>query len=129
MNLRAIGRVAPLIGALAALIVAQAVAVPSMSKKTGAACASCHTNVSGGADLTDAGKAYKADETKAPEKGTPNEYIGANKCKTCHSKQNKAWIETKHAKAWASLANADDAKSAEWAKRMGVELTGKATET
>lgn len=130
MNLRAIGRVAPAIGVLAALVVAQAMAVPDMTRTTGAACASCHTNVSGGADLTDAGKAYQADATKVPaDKGTPNEYLGANKCKTCHSKQNKAWIETKHAKAWESLANADEAKTAEWAKKMGIEMTGKATET
>lgn len=129
MNIRAIARGALLLGLLMAIFAVQAMAVPSMSKKTGAACASCHKNVAGGADLTDAGTAYKADATKVPaDKGTPNEYSGANKCKMCHMKQNKAWLETKHAKAFESLVNADEAKSAEWAKKMGIELKGKASE-
>ncbi len=39
-------------------------------------------------------------------------YIGAAKCKMCHLKQYKAWGETKHAKAFAALkeAEAKDAK-------------------
>jgi Cytochrome c554 and c-prime len=128
MNLRNLWRVALLMGALTALVAVQALAIPSMAKKTGAACAACHTNVAGGAALTDAGKAYKADETKAPEKGTANEFLGANKCKTCHSKQYKAWLETKHAKAFETLLKVEDAKAAEWAKKMGIELKGKASE-
>lgn len=129
MNLRSLWRGALILGALSALAAAQALAVPSLAKKTGAACASCHTNVAGGAELTDAGKAYKADAAKAPAKGTANEYLGANKCKMCHSKQYKAWGETPHAKAFETLVKADDAKAAEWAKKMGITLTGKASET
>lgn len=130
MNLRTLVRGALLLGALTAMLAAQALAVPAMAKKTGAACAACHTNVAGGADLTDAGKAYKADESKVPaDKGTANEYLGANKCKMCHSKQYKAWADTKHGKAFETLVNADDATAAEWAKKMGIELTGKASET
>lgn len=129
MNLRAFGRGALLLGLLSVFFAAQAMAVPSMAKKTGAACASCHTNVAGGAELTDVGTAYKADETKVPaNKGTANEYIGANKCKMCHSKQMKAWTDTRHAKAFQTLLTVDDAKAAEWAKKMGVELKGKASE-
>lgn len=129
MNLRNAFRAALLLGVFAAFLAAKAMAVPDMSRTTGAACASCHVNVAGGADLTDAGKAYKADATKVPaDKGTANEYLGANKCKMCHSKQQKAWAETKHAKAFETLVNADDAKAQEWAKKMGIELKGKASE-
>jgi hypothetical protein len=129
MNLRTIGRSAALLGLLTVMCAAQALAIPSFARKTGAACASCHMNVAGGADLTDAGKAYKADSTKVPDKGTANEYIGANKCKMCHSKQHKAWLETKHAKAFAALVNADEKTSAEMAKKLGITLTGKPSET
>jgi len=130
MNLRAIWPGVALFSLLSALVVVQASAVPSMSKSTGAACASCHVNVAGGADLTDAGKAYKADATKAPaDKGTANEYIGANKCRTCHMKQTKAWTDTKHAKAFETLLTVDDKTAAEWATRLGVELKGKPSES
>jgi hypothetical protein len=130
MNLRNAFRVALAAGALAALVATQALAVPSMARSTGAACAACHLNVAGGADLTDAGKAYKADATKVPaEKGTATEFIGANKCKMCHSKQYKAWTDTKHAKSFSALLTADDKTAAEWAKKMGITLTGKPSET
>lgn len=128
MKLRATWPGALLVVLALAFVAAQATAVPSMAKKTGAACAACHKNVAGGADLTDAGTAYKADATKAPEKIAANEYIGANKCKTCHSKQNKAWLETKHAKAFQTLLTVDDKVAAEWATKMGIELKGKASE-
>lgn len=129
MTLRNALRAALAAAALTAMFAAQALAVPAMARSTGAACAACHVNVSGGADLTDAGKAYKADPTKVPaEKGTANEYLGANKCKMCHSKQYKAWSESKHANAFDVLVKADDAKAAEWAKKMGIELKGKASE-
>ncbi len=41
--------------------------------------------------------------------GKVNRYIGAQKCKTCHDKdetgnQHKQWLESKHAKAFAGLA-------------------------
>jgi hypothetical protein len=130
MNLRNALRVALVAGSLTALFAAQALAIPAMARSTGAACASCHVNVAGGADLTDAGKAYKADATKVPaDKGTANEYIGANKCKMCHSKQYKAWADTKHAKSFSALVNADDKTAAEWAKKMNITLTGKPSET
>ncbi len=35
-----------------------------------------------------------------------DQYVGVNKCKMCHMKEYKAWAETKHAKAFASLAAA-----------------------
>jgi nitrate/TMAO reductase-like tetraheme cytochrome c subunit len=130
MNFRAFGRGALLLGLLSVFFAVQAMAVPPMAKKTGAACASCHVNVAGGAELTDVGKGYKADETKLPvNKGTANEYMGANKCRTCHSKQMKAWTDTKHAKAFHTLQTVDDKTAAEWATRLGVELKGKASES
>jgi hypothetical protein len=130
MKLRAIGLGALAAGVLVGLVASQSLALPGYAAKTGAACASCHKNVAGGPELTAAGDAYKADDTKVPaDKGTPNEYIGANKCKMCHNKQYKAWSETKHAKAFETLQNVDEKTAAEWAKKMGVELKGKASET
>lgn len=107
----------------------QVVAFPNTARDTKAACAACHTNVAGGAALTDGGKAYKADATKVPTGGTANEFLGANKCKTCHSKQSKAWVETKHANALATLQKADEKVVAEWAAKMKIEITGSADKT
>lgn len=47
--------------------------------------------------------AWAADEPKAEPKG---DYVGAAKCKMCHSKEYKAWAETKHAHAFEALKNA-----------------------
>jgi hypothetical protein len=52
-----------------------------------------------------------------------HDYVGAAKCKTCHKKdgignQYGSWLETKHAKAYETLAG-DQAK--EWAAEAGVE--------
>ena len=47
--------------ALGLLVAAQLWAFPQFARDTKSACASCHANVAGGAALTDAGKAYKAD--------------------------------------------------------------------
>ena len=41
-------------------------AFPRFARLTKKNCATCHSNVAGGAALTDAGKAFKADTTKAP---------------------------------------------------------------
>lgn len=125
---------ARLIYAVAALAVIgfaaqQVMAFPKAARDTKAACGACHTNVAGGPALTDGGKAWKADATKVPSGGTANEYLGANKCKTCHSKQYKAWAETPHANAFASLLKADEKVTAEWAAKMKIEITGSADKT
>ena len=41
---------------------------------------------------------------EAPKKEeAKNDYVGVTKCKMCHSKEYKAWAETKHAHALAGL--------------------------
>jgi len=52
-----------------------------------------------------------------------HDFVGAKKCKMCHNKpkvgdQYKIWLDTKHAKAFESLAS-EDAKKA--AKKAGVK--------
>jgi len=69
--------------------------------------------------LTQAG-AGEGSAPQADEK--PNVYIGAAKCKSCHSapdsgNQYDAWAQMKHAKAWETLGT-DAAKAA--AKERGI---------
>jgi mono/diheme cytochrome c family protein len=112
------------------LILAAAVnawAFPEFARKTKAACAACHTNPAGGAALTDAGTAFKADPTKVPT-GTGPDYVGENKCRMCHIKQHKAWLETKHATALEALVSGPDSTIAKMATALGVELKGKAVD-
>ena len=52
-----------------------------------------------------------------------HDYVGVSKCKTCHKKegignQYGLWLDTKHAKAYETLAS-DQAK--EWAAEAGVD--------
>jgi hypothetical protein len=109
-------------------IAGAAFAFPSVARKTKMSCATCHSNVAGGADLTDAGKAYKADNMKVPAASVAgSDYVGSNKCKMCHMKQHKAWGDTKHAKAFESLVSGDAATMASQAKALGVTLSGSAS--
>jgi len=105
-------------------------AYPDVARQTKTSCITCHANVAGGAGLSAAGTAFKADG-KAPAASTAKaaEYVGVNKCKMCHMKQHKAWAETPHAKAWAGLKNADAKKAAEMAAAFKVELKGAPTAT
>ncbi len=106
-----------------------AYAYPSMARKTKMSCATCHTKPSGGADLTDAGKAYKADETKAPAASIDGaDYQGSNKCKMCHKKEHTSWMDTKHAHAFESLVSGDPAKQKAMAEALGVTLSGPASQ-
>jgi hypothetical protein len=57
------------------------------------------------------------------------EYVGSNKCKTCHIKQHKAWAETGHAKAFTKLETMDAQAAAEMAAKIKVELAGAAHKT
>ncbi len=125
-----------LLAVVTVLMVAVAVAAatrgwafPQFARDTKAACVACHANPAGGADLTDAGKAYKADPTKPPAAAAGAEYVGANKCRMCHSKQHKAWLETKHAKALQMLKAADSTKVAAMSALLKVEITGTAAQT
>jgi hypothetical protein len=117
-----------LLGFLAAcaglLLALHAWAYPEFARQSKLACATCHANPAGGADLSDAGKAYRADMTKIPAAGTAKaaEYVGVNKCKMCHLKQYKSWQETKHSNALVFLQKADPKAAAEMAARLKVEL-------
>ena len=105
-----------------------ALAFPSIGRKTKMSCGTCHSNVAGGADLTDAGKAYKADNSKVPAaSAAANDYVGSNKCKMCHMKQHKAWLDTKHAKAFAALVSGDPKVQEAQATALGVKLDGPAS--
>jgi cytochrome c554/c'-like protein len=101
-------------------------AFPEFARQTKLACSTCHANPAGGAELKAAGKAYKADMTKAPAADTAKaaDYVGVNKCKMCHMKQYKAFLETKHANALVNLEKADPKAVADMAGRLKVELTG-----
>jgi mono/diheme cytochrome c family protein len=106
-------------------VAAQLWAFPRVARETKTACAACHVNPAGGVDLTDGGKAYKADK-KVPEAGAAKaaQYIGSTKCKMCHSAEAKAWAATPHAKALANLKAADEKKAAEMAAKLKIELKG-----
>lgn len=116
---------------LAAVVVAVAThawAFPGDARKTKAACAACHTNVSGGAELTAAGGVFKA-EAKAPEATVAGaDYVGTNKCKMCHIAEFKSWQESPHAKTLERLMSAPDSVSAAMAALLKVELAGAASE-
>lgn len=104
-----------------------AFAFPSVARKTKMSCATCHSNASGGADLTDAGKAFKADNAKVPAASAEGAtYVGSQKCRMCHKAQHEAWGTTKHAKAFEALVSGDKAIMDAQAKALGVTLSGSA---
>jgi hypothetical protein len=116
--------------AIVCLVAIRAWSYPETARETKLPCASCHTNIAGGAELNDPGKAFLADNAKKPETiATKTDYVGSAKCKMCHMKQHKAWGETAHAKAHSNLAAADDKVVAEWAAKLKIELTGSAVAT
>ncbi|HEY3216857.1 MAG TPA: cytochrome c family protein [Candidatus Eisenbacteria bacterium] len=113
-----------LLATLAVAVAAQVAAYPQFARKTKVACAGCHVNPAGGAELSEAGKLFKSDETKVPAAVAGADYVGSNKCRMCHMKQYKAWTETKHAKALVNLKNADPKAAAGVAAALKVELKG-----
>ena len=119
-----------LIIALGIGVAAQLWAYPEFARQTKTSCVTCHANVAGGAALSEAGTAFKADK-KAPAAAAAKaaEYVGVNKCKMCHMKQHKAWSATPHAKAWAGLQNADAKKAADMAAALKIEMKGAPTAT
>jgi len=119
-----------LVTGIALSLALHAWAYPEFARQSKLACATCHANPAGGADLSDAGKAYKADMTKAPAASAAKaaEYLGVNKCKMCHLKQYKAWQETKHANALVFLQKADAKVAADMAAKLKVELKGPAAQ-
>lgn len=121
------GILALVLVAAAAAHAATALAFPSVADQTKRSCATCHTGVAGGAALTDAGKAYKADATKVPAANVEGaKYVSNNKCRTCHLKEYKSWLETPHAKSMETLRAASAAKVTEVAAKLGVKVEGAA---
>ncbi|HEY6194307.1 MAG TPA: cytochrome c family protein [Candidatus Eisenbacteria bacterium] len=115
--------------ALLVMCASAASALPRFARATNMACATCHTNVAGGADLTDAGKAFKSDSTKVPAASVEGaEFTSNRKCKTCHLTEYKSWQDTPHAKSLEVLKTGDPKKIEEMATRAGVTLSGPAFE-
>ena len=117
------------IGLLAAVLVAlsamHAWAFPDFARATKTACAACHTNPAGGAELSATGKSYQTDKKlQAAAAAKAAEYVGVNKCKMCHLEQYKAWQMTKHASALDTLRLASAAEIADMAGRLKVEVKG-----
>lgn len=109
---------------------ASALAFPKLADQTQRSCATCHTGVAGSVDLTAAGKAYKADATKVPAANVEGaSYVSTNKCKTCHLKEYKSWLESPHAKALETLHAVTPARAAEIATKLGVKLEGAADQS
>ncbi len=113
-----------LLATLAVAVAAQVGAYPQFARKTKVACAGCHVNPAGGVELSEAGKLFKSDNTKVPAAAAGVDYVGGAKCRMCHMKQHKAWAETKHAKAFLNLKNADAKAAADMAAALKVELKG-----
>src|SRR5437867_5318702 len=77
-----------LVAAVALAIGVRAWSYPDFARQTKLACATCHANPAGGADLTEAGKAFGLDKAKVPKKSAAGaEYTGSNKCRICHLPQ------------------------------------------
>ena len=100
-------------------------AFPEFARETKAACATCHVNVAGGAELNDVGNLFKDDGT-APGVAAAKaaDFIGTDKCRMCHMKQYRAWLETPHAKAWGALTKGDPKKIADMAAALKIEIKG-----
>jgi hypothetical protein len=102
---------------------------PHFARATSMSCATCHASPGGGAELTDAGKAFKADSTKVPAASVEgSEYVSNRKCRVCHANEYKSWLETPHAKSLEVLKTGDPKKIEEMAARAGVKLEGPAWE-
>jgi hypothetical protein len=103
---------------------------PEHSRQTQRACASCHSNPAGGAELTDAGKAFKG-KKKIPAAAVARhaDYVGSARCRSCHLGEHQAWSDTRHGHALEHLAAADSAAVAAMAGRLGVTLKAPPTQT
>jgi Cytochrome c554 and c-prime len=118
---------AALCAAVALVVAVQAWPYPEFARTTKATCAACHSNVAGGADLTEPGKMFKADRKKVPAKAvTGADYVGDGRCRGCHIDLHQSWQETRHARALEYLAAAPDTAIAKMARVLKVKLKGRA---
>lgn len=122
-------------GILAAVVIALGATAlargfPQYSRDTQAACAACHVSMAGGPELSDMGKAFKANrKTKVAATSAGAEYVGNDRCRLCHLPQHTAWSTTPHARALEVLATAPDSTVAKFAKRLKVKVDGKPAES
>ena len=56
--------------------------------------------------------------------GKGAEYVGSNKCRPCHLKEYKSWLETRHAHALENLGKADAQAVQAWAAKLKVAVKG-----
>jgi len=116
--------VLPAVGLWVVFATHQVWGFPAVAVKTGAACAACHVNPAGGAELTAAGKTYaEKSEAEVSKDAAKAEYVSSAKCRTCHLKQYKAWQQTPHAHAYEGLDKASPEAAAAMAKALEMELT------
>lgn len=117
---------------LALLLVAGTAALahayPRFARATNMSCATCHVNPAGGPDLSDAGKAFKADSTKVPAASVEGSaYVSNRKCRVCHAAEYKSWLTTPHSAAMDTLRLASHEAIMGMSKRLGVTVEGAAT--
>ena len=105
------------------------------ARKEKLSCAKCHISPAGSIELSDTGKTYATNKAFATvqtdvDAGAQAKYLGANKCKMCHSPIYKSWAETKHANAFKVLVDKQSDKNAECivCHTAGYNLTGGYTE-
>ena len=110
-------------------VAAQLWAFPDSSRETKLACVACHSSAAGGVELTDGGKAFKASKKAPAATAKAAQYVGSNRCKTCHIAQHQAWSGTAHATALDTLAMASPARVAEVAAKMKITVKGTAVGT
>jgi hypothetical protein len=125
-------RISRILAAVAVTILgvaALARALPQYSRDTKAACAACHVSVAGGPELSEFGKAFQGNrKNKVTTSPVATEYVGNDRCKTCHLPQHKSWLETRHAHALETLKTAPDSTAARMAKLLKLPLKGKPIE-
>ena len=109
---------------LGVLVAAQLVASPDVARKTKAECVACHNNPAGGAELSEAGKAWKPGARAPATAAKTASYVGSARCMSCHIKQHRAWTETVHARALTNLQAADASAVADMAAKLKIKVAG-----
>jgi hypothetical protein len=62
--------------------------------------------------------------TLPPEGVKGAQYVGSSKCRPCHLKEYKSWLETRHAHALENLGKADAQAVKAWAAKLKVQPKG-----
>jgi hypothetical protein len=121
--------VAALMTATTLILAVRAWPFPEFARQTKAACAACHASPAGGAELSAAGTAFMKDHKKGPKEAVSGaDYVGDNRCQSCHLEQHASWNETRHAHALENLKSAPDSAVAKMASALKIKLKGPAAE-